>query len=160
MPSQRKPAVRTAPRPRSAAKLLGDAGDALFRAAMEACRQHERVARLIDEQCAEDELLDAAAVCDLCVRQLTARTAGYALAAAAGRGKADDAFWHAANLLWHASREYVRRYASFEAPGARRQKHSSDALGALTMEYELAASALLALRQAISRYRKARPVSG
>ncbi len=160
MPATRKPVVGKSPRPRSTAKLLGDAGDALFRAAVEACRQHERVSRLIDEQCAEDELLDAAAVCALCARQLTARTAGYGSVAAAGRGKADETFWHAANSLWHASREYVRRHTSSDTPSARRQKHSSDELGALTMDYELEASALLALRQAISRYRKGRPVNG
>ena len=153
-----KPVARKVPRPRSSAKQLGDAADALLRAAAEACRQHERVARLIDEQCAEDELHDAAAVCDLCALQLSARTAGYESTATAGRGKADDAFWHAANSLWHASREYIRRYAYDVPPSARQRRHSSDALGALTMEYELEASALLALSHAISRYRRVRPV--
>ena len=36
-------------------------------------------------------------------------------------------------------------------------KHSSDELGALALEYELDASALLALRQAIAAYRKLQP---
>mgnify|MGYP003337569643 FL=1 len=36
-------------------------------------------------------------------------------------------------------------------------KHSSDKLGELTLEYELAASALLGLKTAMADYKKLRP---
>ena len=77
-------------------------------------------------------------------------------AAAEGQGKNDEAFWHAANALWHASREYARRHHSCDTLHAKISRRSTDALGALTLEYELEASALLALRHAVSGYRKLR----
>jgi hypothetical protein len=156
------PAKRSAVRdvaPLAAADTWLSAADALYRAADEASRQHERVARLIDKHCADDELQDAALVCDLCYRQLAARTAGYEATASSGKGKgtADEAIWHAANTLWHSSREYARRHHSCDAIHVKTNRHSSDHLGELTMEYELEASALLALRHALAGFRKARP---
>ena len=135
------------------------AADALYRAADEASRQHERVARLIDKHCAEDELQDAAKVCDLCFGQLTARIAGYEATASSGKGKgtADETVWHAANTLWHSSREYARRHHSCNTVHAKIGRHTSEKLGELAMEYELEASALLALRHALAGVRKARP---
>jgi hypothetical protein len=145
--------------PLAAADTWLSAADALYRAADEASRQHERVARLIDKHCADDELQDAAKVCDLCYQQLDARTTGYEATASAGKGKAhtDDGVWHAANTLWHSSREYARRHHSCNAVNAKLNRHSSDQLGQLAMEYELEASALLALRHALAGYRRARP---
>lgn len=135
------------------------AADALYRAADEASRQHERVARLIDKHCADDELQDAANVCDLCYRQLAARAAGYETTASSGKGgaRSDEPVWHAANTLWHSSREYARRHHSCDAVHAKIGRHSSEKLGQMTMEYELEASALLALRHALAGFRKARP---
>ncbi|MFI5245082.1 MAG: hypothetical protein ACHQQR_07655, partial [Gemmatimonadales bacterium] len=72
-------------------------------------------------------------------------------------GKTPDDFWRAANTLWHASREYARRHRSCDSLTMKRSKHSSDKLGEITLEYELEASALLALRQAIAAYRKLQP---
>lgn len=135
---------------------LSDAADALFRSAIEACRQHERVARVSDRGCSDDELKELAEVCEMGHRQLAARTAAWEKAAAEGQGKNDDAFWHAANTLWHASREYARRHHSCDALHAKSSRRSTDALGALTLEYELEASALLALSHAVSGYRKIR----
>ena len=151
-------AAQDAP-PRAAADTWLGAADALYRAADEASRQHERVARLIDKHCADDELADAARVCDLSYRQLAARAGGYEATAAAGKGKgsADEAIWHAANTLWHSSREYERRHHSCDAVHAGMNRHRSDTLGQLAMEYELEASALLALRHALAGYRRARP---
>lgn len=145
--------------PLAAADTWLSAADALYRAADEASRQHERVARLIDKHCADDELQDAAQICDLCYRQLAVRTSGYEATAASGKGKGstDEATWHAANTLWHASREYARRQHSCDAVHAKMSRHSSGQLGQLTMEYELEASALLALRHALAAFHKARP---
>jgi hypothetical protein len=97
-----------------------------------------------------------AELCELGHRHLAARTTAWEAAAAAGQAKTDDAFWHAANALWHASREYARRHHSCDALSTKITRRSTDALGALTLEYELEASALLALSHAVSGYRKAR----
>jgi hypothetical protein len=135
---------------------LTDAADALFRSAVEACRQHERVARCSGRGCSDDELKEMAELCDMGHRHLAARTAAWETAAAAGRGKSNDAFWHGANALWHASREYARRHHACDAMTTKVSRRSTDALGALTLEYELEASALLALTHAVTGYRKLR----
>jgi hypothetical protein len=155
------PAKSSAPRSTpakkdSASNPLADAADALFRAAIEACRQHDRVARLSRKACTAGELVEMAEVCETGHRHLAARTVAWEQAAAAGQGKSDDAFWHAANALWHASREYARRHHSCDALTTTVSRRPTDALGALTMEYELEASALLALSHAVSGYRKLR----
>ncbi|MFI5243764.1 MAG: hypothetical protein ACHQQR_00945 [Gemmatimonadales bacterium] len=137
-------------------KPLTDAADALFRSAIEACHQHERIARCSARDCSDDELKEMAELCGIGHRHLAARTEAWTKAAAEGRGKNDDAFWHAANALWHASREYARRHGSCDALTTKTARHPTDAFGALTLEYELEASALLALRQAVAEYRKSR----
>jgi phosphoribosyl-ATP pyrophosphohydrolase len=134
-----------------------DSADAMLRAAVESCRQHERVGRLIEKQCSDEELASVAELCDICSRHLGDRTTAYETAAAAGKGKNDDAIWHAANTLWHSSREYSRRHQSCDSISTKLKSKSEEAFGALTMEYELEASAVLALRQTIAAYRKLRP---
>jgi hypothetical protein len=147
-------APRSAPAGSSAVTSLADTADALFRSAIEACRQHERIARCSVRDCSDDELREMAELCTLGHRHLAARTAAWAKAGADGQGKSDDAFWHAANALWHSSREYARRHYSCDALTIKTTRHSTDAFGALTLEYELEASALLALRHAVAEYRK------
>src|SRR5258708_4960685 len=110
---------------------LSDAADALFRSAVEACRQHERVARVSDRGCSDEELRELAEVCEVGHRHLAARTAAWETAAAEGQGKNDESFWHAANTLWHASREYARRHHSCHALHAIISRRSTDALVAL-----------------------------
>lgn len=150
------PTKSSAPRSASSANPLTEAADGLFRAAVEACRQHERVARCSGRGCADDELKEMAELCELGHKHLAARTTAWEAAAAGGQAKSDDAFWHAANTLWHASREYARRHHSCDALSTKITRRSTDALGALTLEYELEASALLALSHAVSGYRKVR----
>jgi hypothetical protein len=151
------PSAKTsAPRSTQAVSPLTDAADALFRAAIEACRQHERVARCSGRGCTDDELKEMAELCELGHRHLAARTVAWETAAAEGQGKSEDAFWHSANALWHASREYARRHHSCDALNTKVSRRSTDALGALTLEYELEASALLALSHAVAGYRKLR----
>jgi hypothetical protein len=149
-------APRSTPTSPSASATLTDAADALFRSAIEACRQHERVARCSGRGCSDDELKEMAELCDLGHRHLAARTVAWEKAAGEGRGESVDTFWHAANNLWHASREYARRHHSCDKMTTSVSRRSTDALGALTLEYELEASALLALRQAVAGYRKLR----
>ncbi len=151
------PSAKTsAPHSTESATPLTDAADALFRAAIEACRQHERVARCSGRGCTDDELKEMAELCELGHRHLAARTTAWEAAAAGGQGKSEDAFWHSANTLWHASREYARRHHSCDALNTKVSRRSTDALGALTLEYELEASALLALSHAVAGYRKLR----
>ena len=149
-------ASRGAPSASSGAVSLPEAGDALFRSAIEACRQHERIARCSSRGCPDDELKEMAEVCALCHRQLAARTGAWEQTAAAGQDGIDDTFWHVANALWHASREYARRHTSCDAMTVKIARRTTDVLGALALEYELEASALLALRNAVAGYRKVR----
>jgi len=149
-------APRSTPSGPSVVKTLTGVADALFRSAVEACRQHERVARCTARGCFDDELKEMAELCELGHRQLAARTAAWENAAAEGQGKTDDAFWHATNALWHASREFARRHHSCDALTTKVSRRSTDALGALTLEYELEASALLALSHAVAGYRRQR----
>ncbi len=150
------PAKASAPESTQSVSPLTDAADALFRAAIEACRQHERVARCSGRGVSDDELTEMAELCEMGHRHLAARTVAWEQAAAEGQGKSEDAFWHSANTLWHASREYARRHHSCDALNTKVSRRSTDALGALTLEYELEASALLALSHAVAGYRKLR----
>ncbi|MFI5311179.1 MAG: hypothetical protein ACHQQ3_08110 [Gemmatimonadales bacterium] len=162
-PAKQQPATRVprdTSKPQPASDPLRDSGDALLRAAVESCHQHERVADLLAMGCGDDELRDGMAICDLADRQLASRTKGYEAVAVDGKGKSPDDGWRAANTLWHASREYARRHRSCDKVTTTMNKHSSEKLGELTLEYELEASALLALRQAIAAYRKVRPKAG
>ena len=72
----------------------------------------------------------------------------------------DEAWWHKANALWHASREFARRHLESDRAARRTStKHAPAALAQLNMEYELEASAMLALRQSLDAYRKVRPTA-
>lgn len=154
MPTAKSPSMRDSaglPVP------LEAAADALCRASAEAVRQHERVVKLNDRGAHFSEMQEATSLCELAHQHLRARGELYEASAAAGKGGHDDAYWHVANALWHAARDYGRRHASGDHVSSRPGKHSSDKLGELTMEYDLEASALLAMRNAITAYRKLRP---
>ena len=133
--------------------------DALFRAAIECCRQHDRSAKL-SSSTADPELehkhLDA--LCRMCDGSLTEMADAYTRAAANVHPDGDDAWWHKANALWHASREYARRHAGCDDLSRTvSTKHDAGQLGAMQLEYELEASALLALRHAAEAYKRTRP---
>lgn len=134
--------------------------DALYRAALECCRQHDRSAKLAngaaDDPDLEHKHLDA--LCRMCDGSLVEMSEAYANAAGKVAPQRDEAWWHKANALWHASREYARRHAGCDASSRRLSaKHSAEQLGSMQMDYELEASALLALRHAADAYRKERP---
>ncbi|MCC7195892.1 MAG: hypothetical protein IT356_10080 [Gemmatimonadaceae bacterium] len=136
---------------------LEAAADALYRAACEAARQHERVGRLSKAGAHHSEMQEAAELRDVTHRHLKERAALYEASAAGGRGDRDEAYWHAANALWHAARDYGRRHAGYDAAAAKLGKHDTERLSALALEYELEASALLAMRNAMATYKKLRP---
>jgi hypothetical protein len=131
--------------------------DALARAAHECARQHERLGRCLELGCADEELTNIAELAGLTDQHLEAMTAAYeATATAAPESKGQDWF-HAANTLWHASREYTRRSAGTNHVSRLAGKHAKAKLQELAMEYELERSALMALKQALEKYRAVRP---
>ena len=132
--------------------------DALYRAAIECCRLHDRSAKLSgdEEPALEHAHLDA--LCRLCDGSLAELSDAYTTAAGHVHPHGEEAWWHKANALWHASREFARRHAGSDALGRGvGAKHSAGNLANMQMEYELEASALLALRHAADAYAKTRP---
>ena len=156
MPNTRRTATspELAPDP---VTLVRYRADALYRAAVECCRQHDRAAKLHNGSEPDLEHQHADALCAMCDGSLVELADAYA-AAASDVPARDDAWWHKANALWHASREYCRHHAGCDDMGRKvSAKHSAEQLGAMQMEYELEASALLAMRHAAEAYRKTRP---
>jgi hypothetical protein len=141
---------------KDAPSIVG-AADNLFRSAAECCRQQARIGHVLDLHCTEEELEAVIEVSVLCVRVLNEACERYASVGSGDRNGLDDATWHAANTLWHASREYARRHLSCSVKSAQMSRHSAAQLGALAVEYELKASAVLALRYAVEQYQKVRP---
>ncbi len=138
--------------------------DALYRCAIECCRQHERVADLDRVGALAPERRAAQALAALCDTALDELAASYERAATRARpvpgDVAGDACWHAANGLWHAARELTRRYRTSARASkgiGERGDRSSARLAELALDYDLEASALLLLKQGVETYRKARP---
>ena len=138
-------------------QTLQCAADNLFRSAAECCRQQARIGRVLDLNCGEDELEAVIEVSVLCVRILNESAERYWALGSGSRDGLDEATWHAANALWHASREYARRHLSCNVKSAKMSRHSAAQLGELAIEYELKASAVLALRYAVEQYHKVHP---
>lgn len=131
---------------------MKDAADALYRAAKECCHQHERIAGLIAIAADDQEFEAAWQMADLAEAQMAQRTKAYEEAAAAGRGKESEEWWHRANALWMACREYARRYAASADVASRRKRHTAAELSEIAVEYELEVSARLGVKQAIKEY--------
>ncbi len=141
--------------------LVRARADALFRGAVECCRQHDRAARISAAEEPEIEHGHVDAMCKMCDNSLAELVTAYNAAAATIHPEVDEPWWHRANQLWHASREYARRHAGGESLTKRlAARHNAEQLGSVQMDYELEASSLLALRHAAEAYRKARPDLG
>lgn len=130
--------------------------DVLYRAASECHRQHTRYSKLVERGASEDEQKGALEMAYLCDDALGTAIVEYEKAAARG-GNPDEAWWHKGNMLWHASREYIRRHAGSDGMASRLGRQSRNRLAELTLAFDLEASALLALRMAADSYRAARP---
>jgi hypothetical protein len=149
---------KTAAPPQDPMLVVRNRADALYRGALECCRQHDRAAKLSDTSEPELEHKHLDALCKMCDRSLAELAEAYSEAAANVIPDRDEDWWHKANSLWHASREYARRHAGNEKLGKGVSgKHTAIKLGSMQMEYELEASALLALRHAAASYLKTRP---
>jgi len=131
--------------------------DILYRAAVECHRQHSRYARLVDRGATEDEQRSALEMAYLCDDLLGSAITGYERAASRAGAHADDAWWHKGNMLWHASREYIRRHESCDGLTKMAGGQSRNRLARLTIMFDLEASALLALKMAADSYRAVRP---
>lgn len=143
------------PVPTPAASACG-AADTLLRAAAECARQHERLGRALERACSDVELHHVAELTTLTDTHLQAVTAAYETTATAAPEAKDEAWWHAANSLWHASREYARRNAGTNHVSRLAGKHSREKLRELAMEYELEKSALMSVKRAVADYKAVR----
>lgn len=131
--------------------------DALYRSAQECCRQHDRLAKLMARAGDQPDEADIQASCHACDGALHELVDRYEQAAANVRPEKDEAWWHRANALWLASRDYLRHHEDCDALTRRMSQHDAQRLTNLHTEYELEASALLGLRHASDAYCKARP---
>lgn len=134
-----------------------DKADILFRSAAECCRQHRRYARLIEMGTDETEQIAALHLVVASDEQLTRAGAAYESSCMTVNGERRDDWWHKANNLWHACREYARRHSLSDRASGEFRAHDVTKLTSLGVEYELEASALLALQHAVDAYRKLRP---
>ena len=142
------------PRP---ADSLADRADALCRAAAECCRQHARYARLVAHGAFDIEQRTACKIAKLCDELLEEMVRGYERTAARGPGEASADWWRRANMLLHASREFLRHQRRCDRALRDLGAGSISEFDALTVEYELEASSLVAIQQAVEGYRAARP---
>ena len=143
--------------PPTPALTAGADADSLLRAAVECVHQHERIARCLEVLCSDAELQHISQMTTLADARLDAVTATYEKSASAAPEAKDEGWWHAANALWHASREYRRRNAGVDYVSRLVGRHTKENFGELALEYELERSALLSLKQVAAAYRAARP---
>ncbi len=130
--------------------------DALCRSAAECCRQHDRVARIVERSEIDTEVNFAQQFCELIHTGLGKLLDVYDRAAAEDPGNGEG--WRArATALQHAARDYLRRHNACDQAARKLHRHDSQLLAALAMEFEFEASALLSLRHATEAYRKERP---
>ena len=160
MPKSRQPTARTTRELKTPVQLARDAADSMARAAAECCRQHDRVSRVHGKSDLEAELVAAQEACDHCDETLAAMSSAYHEIAANVQPKGEDeGWWHRANALWLASREYLRRHSFTDRASRDLKSHDQDQLEKLHTEFELEASALLGLRHAADAYLKDRPTA-
>ena len=158
---KRKAAVPTPSSVKTPVEAIRDCADALFRAAEESCHQHDRISKILDKAPVDIEVDATQKMCELCDRSLRTLSEAYETASAKVHPTGDDElWWRSANTLWLASREFLRRHRGCDIASRQLQEHGPDRLGELHAEYELEASALLALKHAAEGYRRVRPAAG
>ena len=131
--------------------------DALYRSARECCRQHERFAHLVQIGALELEQRAAQQAVFGADQALEQMTAAYEKCCSKGHPTKEEQGWQRANALWLASRDYTRRHRTSDRATKGINPGDSARFAELAVDYDLEASALLALRQAAEAYRKCRP---
>jgi hypothetical protein len=153
-----KTATRESVETRSPVQIVRDAADSMFRAACECYHQHDRAARVHGKSKDEEEVRQAQISCAHSDDVLGSLAESYEKVAANFHPTAaDQDWWHRANSLWLSSREYVRHIGGCDDSSRQLKAHGPDRLDTLHMEYELEASALLALSHASEAYRQKCP---
>jgi hypothetical protein len=147
-----EPVAAAVPQP-----TICEKADILFRSAAECCRQHRRYARLIQMETDETEQRAALRLVAACDEQLAASADAYEASCMKMNGERGDDWWHRANNLWQSCREYARRHSLSDRASGEFRAHDAMKLTSLNIEYELEASALLALQHAVEAYKKLRP---
>ena len=150
--SSRRPATR-----RAAPADPAAVADALFRCALECCRQHQRYASLVDRDALDAEQLAARTLVGCCDGALMPLMDAYAAAVSASGAAPNEAWRRDANRLWSASREWLRRRQEEDGVRVGGRRRTPGQLAGLAVEYDLAASALLLLQQAVDAYARSRP---
>lgn len=130
--------------------------DRLFRSASECVRHRERYAALVAAGVSEEEQKEALSIACLCDEILVRTIKAYEAQPTNGAAK-DEEWYRRAIALWHASREYQRRHGECDRKTRKISSQSPAELGELALEYDLEASALLALQHAVAAYRKVVP---
>lgn len=130
--------------------------DGLARTAAETCRQHERLSKLMALSVSKAELAAAVALVDTIDLALAEAVAAFEKKCAKAPVSEQPDLRAAANAMWLAAREYLRRHSIAEK-ASRQITQGGDSLGDLQLEYELEASALLGLKHATATYQKLRP---
>jgi hypothetical protein len=160
MPKRKATAPRTSTPVKSPVETVRDAADSLYRAAEESCYQHDRIGRVFAKSAVEVEIDSATRACELCDKTLRALLQAYEESSASVHPTGpDEIWWKSANALWLASKEFLRRHKGCDVSSRQLKDHGPEKLSSLHAEYELEASALMALRHAAESYRKARPAA-
>ena len=131
--------------------------DALYRSAKECCRQHERFSQLVQLGALELEQRNAQQAVLASDAALEAITTAYEKCCSKGHPGKEEEGWQRANALWLASRDYMRRQRTSERASKGMNHGDAARFAELAVDFDLEASALLALKQAAEGYRKVRP---
>jgi hypothetical protein len=155
MPKSKSATATAAPTADPPPSLIS-VSDALCRAAGECCRQHDRVARIVERSEVDAEVAFAQEFCEM-IHTGLGRLLDVYERAAAGAPTNPEAWRQAATVLHRAARDYLRRHNDCDQSARRLHRHDSQLLATLALEFEFEASALLALRHATEAYQKERP---
>ena len=155
--TKRKAAPAKRPKPiveRKAALI--DIAELLQRVALTSCNRHHSYSALVKKGASESEQRAALAAVRECDEILDEAVDLYQVACLEETNHADDAWWHKANMVWRAAKEYLRHNVASRRSTRFDNGHSRDHLRELSIEYELEASALLHLRHATDSYKAVR----
>ncbi len=141
--------------------LLRAKADGLFRVSLECIRQQDRCAHLGTLSCAQTEKRLAHASARHSIEALATMLESYEKSSSSLKVEgADEAWWRKANAVWMASREFARRHSGTDVASKNLEAPDAGRFGELALDFELEASALLALRHAAEAYRQVRPDAG
>jgi hypothetical protein len=138
--------------------LLRAKADGLFRTAQECIRQQDRCAHLGKLSCGQTEKRLAHSAARHSIEALATMLETYEKSASSVKVEgADETWWRKANAVWMASREFARRHDGTDVASKHLEAPDAGRFGELALDFELEASALLALRHAAESYSQVRP---